>query len=658
VGGSGGAAGGSGGATGAGGAAGTSPGGSGGGGNGASGAGGAGLQNGIGPDWIWNPHVEFHTAGPYAPCGVIGAGPLVSFAASPASDEIAVASRAGVVFFYSAATGKQVRAPFYAAGPAGGVSYSGDGTRIVVASDGGIQVVNATTGGAIWTTNPFGFSTRAASLSPDGTLIAAYGWDEQPGGFPAPVTLRLLRVADKSVVGELPYTAEVPDGLPPQFSPDGSYLVVGLSLLSVPDLNPLPISPLVDYAGDNGNAAFSPDGTLIARGGAVWKAATGEIVRDSPVNQTDWVAFSPAGNLYAELHTDGTIHLYTTSDWSEVKSQAADSIQVGQRFGELVFSSDGMHLVSLLGAYAASAQSVLVFAALDVPDLTIQPLATEPYPFYGGPLVFSPDGSIFDTRMADDTTALWNADLSLRARFADAFSVQFLGNGMLMFDDGWLHDPVDGHKLVFTVPAWLWTSPDGRYAATVYSNPSHVVRVSDAVQVSALPDQNLSPQDSVVFSQDDALVAHAGPGTGPLIVFDAASGSPLTTVTGGAPIALASTGPSTGLLLGAIDASHLRVWGVPDGVARYDIADAFVGAFSPDGSLLAVAAKEGIRIVQASTGALRQTLAAHVDPIAVTDPFYPAIHFVDSRPEFVAFSPTGQIASVGTDETVRLWCSP
>jgi len=49
----------------------------------------------------------------------------------------------------------------------------------------------------------------------------------------------------------------------------------------------------------------------------------------------------------------------------------------------------------------------------------------------------------------------------------------------------------------------------------------------------------------------------------------------------------------------------------------------------------------------ADSGVVRETLQAHVDPLAQR-----------SGVNYVAFSPTGQLASVGMDETVRLWCSP
>ena len=70
--------------------------------------------------------------------------------------------------------------------------------------------------------------------------------------------------------------------------------------------------------------------------------------------------------------------------------------------------------------------------------------------------------------------------------------------------------------------------------------------------------------------------------------------------------------------------------------------------FSPDGSLIAAGAK-GIRIFQVETGMLRETLPAHFDPQPTG--LYPGVLSL-------AFSATGQIASVGWDGTMRLWCSP
>ncbi len=635
-----------------GGSGGTPAGGQGGNGVGPAGAGGTPPPYpGIGSTSVWNPHVQSHTAGPYVPCGVIGSGTIASVAARPGSTEIAAGSRSGIVSFYSSDTGKQLRAPFYAPAPVAGVAYSGDGSRLVVAGDGGVQVVDVSTGAVTWNDTPFAFSTRGASLSPDGTLIAALGWDAKPDGFPGYEILRLVRVADKSLVGEFPDPLDVPDGYPPQFSPDGTFLACASQLFAVPSLQQLPVELLSVTSTAVGNIALSPDGTLAARGGGVWKLSTGELLKPGWTDsQTYSVAFSPDGQLYAELD-DRMAHLYSTKDWSEIASQDLSPFPNGLLSGfPIRFSGDGKHLVIVVEQqyYQLAVHGTGVFEELDVPSLALGPVAAEPLPFYGGPLGFAPDGSILGNRM-EDGTALWNPDGSFHAQFAqDAGAIQFLANGMLMLGDGWIHDPTDGHKVAFPVPPWLWVSPDGRFSTT--SGPTtNVVRLEDATPVATLANLTSTLQDWFVFSADSVLTGHARSGMelGPVTVFDTASGALLTTVTAAPPLAVATRGPTAGLLIAAPDPIDLRAWTIPGGSAQYDIPHAVQAAFSSDGSLLAVAADDGIRILDADTGAVRQTLLAHVDPLASR-----------SGAQAVAFSPTGQIASAGWDSTVRLWCSP
>ena len=79
-----------------------------------------------------------------------------------------------------------------------------------------------------------------------------------------------------------------------------------------------------------------------------------------------------------------------------------------------------------------------------------------------------------------------------------------------------------------------------------------------------------------------------------------------------------------------------------------------VMAFSPDSSSIAEGIN-GIRIYEVETGTLRQALPAHTNPLLTAlDPTFHPYAGVGS----LAFSATGQLASAGSDGTVRFWCSP
>ena len=146
-----------------------------------------------------------------------------------------------------------------------------------------------------------------------------------------------------------------------------------------------------------------------------------------------------------------------------------------------------------------------------------------------------------------------------------------------------------------------------------------------------------------------------------MTVFDATTGATVATLPGASPIAL-TTNPAGAPRLAALvpGTTTVGVWSIPDGNRLLEIENAraqgstSVMAFSPDGSLIAEGIN-GIRIYEVETGTLRQALPAHTDPLLTAlDPTFHPYAGVGS----LAFSATGQLASAGSDGTVRFWCSP
>jgi WD40 repeat protein len=640
------------------------PGGSGGGGNVGIGTGTA-FPNGIGADWKWKTGVVAHTAGPYAPCGIIGTGPVTFGAANPTAPEFAAASRSGVVLFFSSETGKQVRSPHYVAGPVNGVDYSRDGTKLVVAGDTGVQIIRLADGQEIFNAQPFGFVARAAALSPDGSLIAALGLDSLPTTTSQVYILQLLRVSDGRSIAKT--FVEAVDRVAPQFSPDGSLLVAaGPSILSVPSLEMAAPPPMGFYSTQT---VLSPDGTKVAQGGHVIDLASGREVKAPRQGQgtASWAAFSPDGATYAEGF-GATIHLWRVSDWTPIGTPtsiafASDGSDITD--GRFFFSGDGTRIISTLQGTAGDQRPV--FQILNVPDLTRGAVIAEPA-LSPSLVVLSPDGSLITAGLWNSTTGVWRAaDLSPVSRVAEgAYDCAFLGNGMLQIYSS-AYNPLDGTRLGYAVGSGI--SPDGRLA--VFSSPyprSSVIRLADLTTQTVLESSTLAfpVGPNWAFSADNRFVAAAGAdshGDSKVMVFDAVTGSALATVAGAAPIAIATT-PSGAVRVAAFVSEtpflgRVRVWSVPDGKALFDINDAVVVgypmgatavAFSPDGSSIA-AGSDGIRIFQVETGALRETLPAH------TDPFIPQLAQATGVGS-LAFSATGQIVSVGWDGMMRLWCSP
>ena len=622
------------------------------------------YPKGIGADWTWTSGVVPHVAGPYAPCGILGPGPVTFGAANPTAPEIAVASRSGVVFFYSSDTGQQSRTPFYAAGPVSGVTYSRDGTQLVVAGDTGVQIIRLADGKELSRFHPFTSFATAAALSPDGSLMAAAGWDLPPGFSSEVVTLRLVRVSDGTPIADHPVGGQDSmHGVPPQFSLDGKLLTIDSQIFSVPDLQ---LGPSAGFFYN----VLSPDGTKVVQDGHVVDLATGQDLKEV---QDGYMgsAFSPDGATYAECFGDVTgpnIQLWRTSDWTAIGTPTSISYSTqrdGAVTGRIFFSGDGTRLISMLSGEDDGGDR-LVLQVINVPDLTRRAVVAGPV-FGWGRMALSPDGSLVAAQ-ANVNGGVWRtADLSAVSRVIDATQggYAFLGNGML---DVWpysMYDPLTGTKLGDALGSAI--SADGRLG--LFSLVSYrwvVARLSD-LTTQALLDSAV-PYGPWVFSSDKRFVASvptfASGGT-QVRVFDATTGATVGTVDGAtSPLAITTT-PSGGVRVAAFvpDPSFpsiVRVWSVPDGKPRFDIdqvpaknfpplADVPPMAFSPDGSLIAAGGQGGIRIFEAETGALRQTLPAHTDPLS-PNPYTGVLS--------LAFSPNGQMVSIGWDTTMRFWCSP
>ncbi len=630
---------------------------------------GSAFPNGIGTDWNWTTGVAVHDAGPYAPCGIIGTGLVTFGAANPKAAEVAFASRAGVVFFYSSATGAPTRAPFYASGPLAGVAYSRDGSKLVVAGDTGVQIVRLADSTVLYDVQPFDFVARAAALSPDGTLIAALGWDSAQLSLSPPQILRLIRVSDGKSIAEKSFVSAA-DSVPPEFSPDGSFLVADGAVLSVPSFAvrlEVPFYPP--------QTVLSPDGTKIAGGGSVVDIATGNTLKSDTPGSSHWSAFSPDGTLYAESDADSNvaIHLYSTSNWTEVGTASIPYPVSTDDYGDgrFFFSSDGTTIIAMLtGSPYPWGYNRLVSQIVSVPDLVRKAVIEQPQVFNALP-AFAPDGSLFAVELANSTTGVWRtSDLALLSDLPEVSNdYAFLGNGAFeLVPLGSAYNPLTGAALGLGLGYGI--SPDGRLGVFQWTPNSWIFRLADlSIQATVpTPKFTTTTDHRWTFSPDNRFVAGVGTDaqTGPFVtVFDATTGATLATLPGAPPIALTTNSSGAARLAAFVPSSTtpsnnttVGVWSIPDGKSLFQIQNAnTMGwtaqmAFSPDGSLIAEGVND-IRIYEVETGTLRQTLPAQTDPQAKDLQFDPRSGVIS-----LAFSATGQLATTGFDGTVRFWCSP
>jgi WD40 repeat protein len=165
------------------------------------------------------------------------------------------------------------------------------------------------------------------------------------------------------------------------------------------------------YHGHKANVnsvAFSPDGSIIASGGAdnsvqFWYAETGKIIGKAPppahTKQVTSLAFNPDGKSLASGGADGTIRLWDSSSGTPLSLLSGFEKEITI----LSFSPDGRNL-----AAGTTDGSVILWEAASG-----QIIAEQNFIFDGSvnDLSFSPDGSTLAVGGADGSIQLWPADL-------------------------------------------------------------------------------------------------------------------------------------------------------------------------------------------------------------------------------------------------------
>jgi WD40 repeat protein/class 3 adenylate cyclase len=570
---------------------------------------------------------------------------------SPDGTRIATGSEDGTAKIWDAVTGKELLAiQGTTEGWVNDVAFSPDGKLLATAGDDKIaHIWDTTTGKELLTLKGHSEWILKVDFNSNGTSLATLSADGTVKVWDLATTKELLSLHEESDEFQLTWVAFSPDGskigtagnenlqrgwasiwdaktgrkimtLPGEgpnvrsveFSPDGTRIITANEDRTAIVWDASSGKELFTLYGHTDlveQAGFSPDGTRIVtvaddRQIKVWDAATGqELLTLAGHSGAVWLfSFSRDNQHIVTTSIDRTVKV-----WSVAPAQELLTVVNGPRIlfpagAKVVYSPDGTRLATANSDLAPKVWDVgtgkLLFELPGHTDIVTN-------------IAYNADGTQIGTASNDGTAKIWDAItgkelLSFTGHTDYVFGINFSPDGSRLATSSWDKTAIvwDAHigRALFELighKEWVGTinfSPDGtRLVTGSWDGTAVVWDASTGKQLFPLTGLNDIVRRAV-FSPDGTRIVTAG-FDGTARVWDALSGKELLTLSGhtnsvfdavfssdGTRIATVS-GDRTAKIWDAYTGKELQTFHAPDGLTGV--------AFSPDGSELAVASRDG-----------------------------------------------------------------
>ena len=604
-----------------------------------------------------------------------GQGGDLSALAAAGENVIAAGDAAGRVKLWGTGDGSMVREMGAHEGSVARVIYRGEAGELITAGDQRIRIWKIEDGSEIRTIDNTVAITSAA-LSPDGNLLAAGGADGQ---------VRLFNVADGATTATLEaHTGPVADV---RFAPDGATLVsagsdktlkqwdvaqsrvlfrhtlrglaAGVALSAEGALVaaasdgalyriPRPAGkPLAGHEGRVTSVAYSPDGGLVAAGGAdrrvhLWETASGSHVRElrGAVDQVLSVAISPDGQFAAAGSKDGYARVWRLDSGVMIGNWPARS-----PVRDVAFSADSKRL--LFGGDDQRAHVIDLDRAKVIEQLLGHDGALHA-------VAYLSDGRML-TAAADQSWRLWTTSriAAALAHRRGAQAIAFGAGGAQLFTAGEDHLVKQWDPANLTV-AREYTGALAGLRDLALQEPGTIVAaggddgtiyVWSTIDGSPVMSQSTPWAITAVAVAADGSQVYVGGGDNVIRCFAVPGGELLGEYEGhqAGITGMVAAGAGGRLYTSGLDRA-VYVWPTPTTEPRLRLtahASHVYGLdFSADGARLASAsADKTVRLWNTADGANYATTEGHTAPVYG-----------------VAFHPSAeQLASAGADKTLRLW---